>query len=57
MDIIISTTHSEFSNRKKSLLSIIERKEKYRVFCYKNALVETKFSDLFKGSFGELVCS
>ena len=48
MGIIISTKHSGFSKRKKSLLSIIGRKVKYSVFCYKNALVETKLFDLFE---------
>ena len=48
MGIIISTTNSGFSNRVKSLVSIMGRKEKHRVFWYKNAIVETKFSDLFE---------
>ena len=48
MSVIISTTDSGFSNRIKSLASIMGRKEKYYVFWYKNALVETKFSDLFE---------
>ena len=46
--MIISTTHSGFSNRVKSLASVMGRKEKFFVFWYKNALVETKFSDLFE---------
>ena len=48
MGTIISTTNSGFSNRVKSLVSIMGRKEKHLVFWYKNALVETKFSDLFE---------